>query len=158
MKQVIILLGFSSRWQDWILFKRDHNPIGFSSWHQEMDKYFTTENRHARHNSGSTALAREKFQFWVYMMQHEVSENYSDLCNRGRLCSFAQSQLQLGTDQNRPTQFYWCRLHGPTTPLQFLRERPSEGQSDKKSDLETESLAQLADCAQTASLLNLFML
>lgn len=93
MKQVIILLGFSSGWQVWILFKRDYNPIGFSSWHQEMDKYFTTENRHARHNSGSTALARDKFQCWVYMMQHEVWENYSDLCNRGRpqLCSIPVS-------------------------------------------------------------------
>lgn len=120
-----------------------------------MDKYFTTENRHARHNSGSTVPARDKFQFSVYMMQHEVCKNYCDLCNRGRLRSFPQSQLQLETDQNRPTQCYWCRLHGPTTPLQPLGERPSKGHSDKKSDLETETLAQVADCAQTATLLNL---
>lgn len=156
MKQVIIILGFSSRRQDWILFKRDHNPYGFSSWHQEMDKYFTTENRHAKHNSGSAALARDKFWFWVYMMQHEVGRNDCDLCNRRRL-QISSIPALAGNRSEQTYPFSLMNLHGPTTSLQFLKEGHQKD-TDKKFDLETESLAQLADCAQTASMSNIFLL
>lgn len=155
MKQVIIILGFSSRWQDWILFKRDHNPFGFSSWHQEMDKYFTTENRHAKHNSGSTALARDKFWFWVYTMQHEVCRNDCDLCNRGRL-QISSTPVSTGKRSEQTYPVSLMKLHGPTTPLQFLQDHQKD--TDKKFYLETESLVKLADCDQTANMSNLFLL
>lgn len=154
MKQVIIILGFSSRWQDWILFKRDHNPYGFSSWHQEMGKYFTTENRHAKHNSGSTALARDKFWFWVYTMQHEVCRNDWDLCDRRR----PQTSSIPASSGNRSEQtyFHWWNSMVQLHHSNFWK-KGHQKDTDKKFDLETERLAQLADCAQTASMSNLFM-
>lgn len=130
MKRVIIILGFSSRWQDWISFKRDHNPIGFSSWHQEMDKYFTTENSHAKHNSGNTALARDKFWFWVHTMQCEVCRNDCNLCDRRRLQILSiPASTGYRSQQTYPVSL--MKLHCPTTPIHFLEERLSEWHRQK---------------------------
>lgn len=120
-----------------------------------MDKYFTTENRHAKHNSGSTALARDKFRFSAYTMQHEVCRTDCDLCNRR---SLQISSIPAST-RNRSEQTYLVslmKLHDPITLLQFLEDHQKD--TDKKFDLETESLAELADCAQTAGMSNLFLL
>lgn len=143
MKQEIIILGFSSRWQDWILFKRDHNPHGFSSWHQEMDKYFTTKNRHAKYNSEAQLLPEINSGSECIRCSMRCAEMTVIFVTGD--CRFPQSQLQLGTDQNRPTQFHWWNsMVQPHHPNFWKKGHQKD--TDKKFNLETASLAQLLLC------------